>query len=47
MVVKKKPYFFIYLYQTLMKEYKQYEKNFNSISYKHFGMAIKDLLKKE
>lgn len=47
MVVKKKPYFFIYLYQTLMKEYKQYEKNFNSISYKHFGMSIKDLLKKE
>ena len=47
MVVKKKPYFFIYLYQTLMKEYKQYEKNFNSISYKHFGMAMKDLLKKE
>ena len=47
MVVKKKPYFFIYLYPTLMKEYKQYEKNFNSISYKHFGVAIKDLLKKE
>ena len=47
MVVKKKPYFFIYLYPALMKEYKRYEKNFNSISYKHFGMSIKDLLKKE
>ncbi len=47
MVVKKKPYFFIYLYSTLMKEYKNYEKNFNSISYKHFGMSIKDLCKKE
>ena len=47
MVVKKKPYFFIYLYSTLMKEYKAYEKNFNSISYKHFGMSIKDLLRKE
>lgn len=47
MVVKKKPYFFIYLYSVLMKEYKQYEKNFNSISYKHFGMSIKDLLRKE
>ncbi len=47
MVVKKKPYFFIYLYYTLMKEYKAYEKNFNSISYKHFGMSIKDLLRKE
>ena len=47
MVVKKKPYFFIYLYSILMKEYKAYEKNFNSISYKHFGMSIKDLLRKE
>lgn len=47
MVVKKKPYFFIYLYSTLMKEYKAYKKNFNSISYKHFGMSIKDLLRKE
>lgn len=47
MVVKKKPYFFIYLYGVLMKEYKTYEKNFNSISYKHFGMPIKKLLKKE
>ena len=47
MVVKKKPYFFIYLYNTLMKEYKTYEKNFNSISYKHFGKSIKDLLRKE
>ena len=47
MVVKKKPYFFIYLYNALMKEYKNYEKNFNSISYKHFGKSIKDLLRKE
>ena len=47
MVVKKKPYFFIYLYSTLMKEYKNYEKNFNSISYKHFGKSIKDLLRQE
>ena len=47
MVVKKKPYFFIYLYNTLMKEYKNYEKNFNSISYKHFGKSIKDLLRQE
>lgn len=47
MVVKKKPYFFIYLYSTLMKDYKAYSKNFNSISYKYFGMSIKDLLRKE
>ena len=47
MVVKKKPYFFIYLYNSLMNEYKKYEKNFNNISYKHFNMSIKDLIKKE
>lgn len=47
MVVKKKPYFFIYLYPSLMKDYKGYEKNFNSISYKHFGISIKELLRKE
>ena len=47
MVVKKKPYFFIYLYNTLMNEYKAYEKNFNSISLTHFGMPIKALLKKK
>lgn len=47
MVVKKKPYFFIYLYKTLMKEYKNYEKNFNSISLTHFGIPIKKLLYKK
>lgn len=46
MVVKKKPYFFIYLYNTLMNDYKIYEKNFNSISLTHFGVPIKVLLKK-
>ena len=43
MVVKKKPYFFIYLYNTLMNDYKNYEKNFNSISLTHFGVPIKVL----
>ena len=47
MVVKKKPYFFIYLYSTLMNEYKAYEKNFNSISLTHFGLPIKSLLYKK
>ncbi len=47
MVVRKKPYFFIYLYSSLMKDYKSYKNNFNSISMKHFGVSIKDLLKKE
>lgn len=47
MVVKKKPYFFIYLYSTLMNDYKAYEKNFNSISLTHFGVPIKKLLRKE
>lgn len=47
MVVKKKPYFFIYLYKSLMDEYKKYEKNFTSISRKYFGLTIKELLRKE
>lgn len=47
MVVKKKPYFFIYLYSTLMSDYKAYEKNFNSISLTHFGIPIKALLRKK
>lgn len=47
MVVKKKPYFFIYLYNTLMNDYKNYEKNFNSISLTHFGTPIKVLLRKK
>ena len=47
MVVKKRPYFFIYLYNTLMNEYKAYEKNFNSISLTHFGVPIKVLLRKK
>nr|DAG31504.1 MAG TPA: RNA dependent RNA polymerase [Caudoviricetes sp.] len=47
MVVKKKPYFFIYLYNTLMNDYKNYEKNFNSISLTHFGIPIKVLLRKK
>lgn len=47
MVVKKKPYFFIHLYSTLMKDYKAYEKNFNNLSLTHFGLPIKALLRKE
>lgn len=47
MVVKKKPYFFIYLYSMLMNDYKAYEKNFNSISLTHFGIPIKALLRKK
>ena len=46
MVVKKKPYFFVYLYSSLYDSYKNYEKNFNSISMTHFGLPIKDLLRK-
>lgn len=47
MVVKKKPYFFTHLYSTLMQDYKNYEKNFNTISYTHFGVSMKVLLRKE
>lgn len=46
MVVKKKPYFFIYLYKALMSDYKIYEKNFNSMSLTYFGVPIKTLLRK-
>lgn len=47
MVVKKKPYFFVYLYSVLMNDYKKYEKNFNNISLTHFGVPIKSLLQKK
>ncbi len=47
MVVKKKPYFFIYLYGSLMSAYKEYNKNFNNLSMKNFGMKINDLIKKQ
>ena len=47
MVVKRKPYFFIYLYKTLMKDFKDYKKVFNNTSLKHYGMPIKDLILKE
>lgn len=46
MVVKKKPYFFVYLYSSLMSAYKEYEKNFNNLSMKNFGVPIKVLVKK-
>lgn len=47
MVVKKKPYFFIYLYKTLMKDYKDYKNSFNNLSFKNYGMSLKNLMLKE
>jgi len=46
MVVNKKPYFFIYLYNSLMQEYNKYQKNFDNLSMKQFGVPIKHLIKK-
>src|SRR5574344_431671 len=47
MVVKKKPYFFIYLYPSLNSSYKEYLREFNYISKIKFNIGIKDLIKKE
>lgn len=47
MVVKKKPYFFIYLYDHLQRDYKEYVKNYNKLSSQLFGCKIKDLLFKQ
>jgi len=47
LLANKKPYFFIWLYPSLKKEYMQYCKSFNSISLKKLGCTIKDLLYKE
>ena len=44
MVVKKKPYFFIYLYDHLMRDYKEYVKDYDKFSYQMFGCKIKDLI---
>ena len=47
MVVKRKPYFFIYLYKTLMNDYKEYKRSFNNLSFKNYGLSLKDLILKE
>lgn len=47
LLANKKPYFFIWLYASLKKEYMQYYKSFNSISVRKFGCTIKELRYKE
>lgn len=47
MVVQKKPYFFIYLYKTLMEEYKAHKKIYDNVCYKNFGMSLRELILKE
>jgi len=47
MVVKRKPYFFIYLYKTLMNDYKEYKKMFDNSCLKNYGLSIKELILKE
>lgn len=46
LVVNKKPYFFIYLYKHLMKDYNTYKKSFDKISQRYFGLTIKKLIAK-
>lgn len=45
-VISQKPYFFIYLYQNLMKEYKQYKKGFETLSIKQYNQKLSTLLTK-
>lgn len=47
MVVKRKPYFFIYLYKTLMNDYKDYKNMFNNSCLKNHGVSLKELILKE
>lgn len=47
MVIKKKPYFFRYLYPELNKKFKQYENAYNILSKDMFGIKLKKLLIKQ
>lgn len=47
MVIKKKPYFFRYLYPELNKKFKQYENMYNAVSKDMFGIKLKKLLVKK
>lgn len=46
MVIKKKPYFFRYLYPECNKEFKQFENGYNIISKDMFGLKLKKLFVK-
>lgn len=47
LLANRKPYFFIWIYDSLKKEYTQFCKSFDSISSRKFGCKIKELLYKE
>lgn len=47
LVISQKPYFFIYLYKNLAKDYKSYQKGFDMLSKKRFGCSLSTLLTKE
>lgn len=46
-LANKKPYFMIYRYEELMKEYKEYKKKANASCMQRFGLEIEDLQVKE
>lgn len=47
LVISQKPYFFIYLYKNLMKDYKAYQKGFDMLARKQYGQSLATLLSKE
>jgi len=47
MVIKKKPYFFRYLYPELNQRFKEFEFSYNQVSRDTFGIKFKKLLVKE
>lgn len=47
MRIKKKPYFMIYIYDTLKKQYMQYRKNNDFVCQVQFGCKLQQLIEKE
>ena len=47
MVIRKKPYFFRYLYPELNQRFKEFEYSYNQVSRDTFGIKFKKLLSKE
>lgn len=47
LVIGQKPYFFIYLYSNLMKDYKSYKRGFDVLAHKQFGCSLASLLAEE
>lgn len=47
LVAKKKPYFFVYIYEQLLEEYNSYKHGVNTQSLEKFGLKLKDLIQKK